>query len=89
MCTASTDIVTQTWVEGQTHPFPDFSINRKCRDFNAILKWQDENVVETEAFMKLRRPEDQVPVRMSDEFKRMFGVEDWDSHDHDDHAHHD
>ncbi|KAH8150987.1 uncharacterized protein LAJ45_05170 [Morchella importuna] len=86
MCTASTDIVTQAWVEGQTHPFPDFSINRKCRDFNAILEWQDKNVVDLDKFKALRKPEGHVPSRMSEEFKRMFGVEDWDGRDHD-HGH--
>ncbi len=44
-CTASVDVVTYNWREMQTHPSPDFSINRQCRGFDAILEWQDGNKV--------------------------------------------
>ena len=85
MCTASTDLITQPWVEGQLHPFPHFSINRKCRDFNAILAWHEDNMAgDVEKFKRLRRPEGQVPVPMSEEFKRLFGYDH--DHNHGDHA---
>jgi len=45
MCTASMDVITYNWMESQYSPQPDFSINRQCRDFDAILRWQDENKV--------------------------------------------
>ena len=43
MCSASADIVTYNWVEGKAKPVPDFNINRQCRDFESLLRWQNEN----------------------------------------------
>ena len=43
MCTASTDVVTYNWVEGKPKPVPDFNINKKCRDFEGLLEWQNEH----------------------------------------------
>jgi len=45
MCSANVDVVTHNWVETQRNPFPDFSINHQCRDFEAVLQWQEENKV--------------------------------------------
>lgn len=45
MCTADVGIIQHNWVyngkltEPQTRPFPDFSTEKTCRDFDAILKW--------------------------------------------------
>lgn len=77
MCGATADLVTEPWVEGQITPFPDFSVNKKCRDFGAILRWHEETAIrDTERYSKMRPPPDHVPLRMSDEFKRLFGYED-------------
>lgn len=35
-CHADADIVTYNWLETQQNPFPDFNINRKCRNFHAL-----------------------------------------------------
>ena len=72
MCDAGVDVITQVWVESQIHPFPDFSINRKCRNFDALLDWQDKNKVEEEGYAVMRMPEGHIPYRMSDEFKEKF-----------------
>ena len=82
MCNANLDVITLDWVEGQKHPFPDFSINRKCVNFEALVDWQEENKVDRREFMAMEMPEGQIPARMSDEFKRMFGVEGWHDHSH-------
>ncbi|KAF3811976.1 hypothetical protein GCG54_00002928 [Colletotrichum gloeosporioides] len=74
MCSATPDIITQPWVDGQLHPFPDFSINKKCNDFDAILAWHEDNMItDTARFAEMRIPQGQKPVPMSDEFHRMFG----------------
>ena len=85
MCDANTDMVPQYWVEGQLHPFPDFSINRQCSDIEAIVQWQRSYQVDNEKYVALRRLSDHPPVPMSDEFKIAFGVEGWEDHSH---AHH-
>jgi hypothetical protein len=45
MCIADVGIIQHNWVhnrklmEPQTRPFPDFSTEKTCRDFEAILEW--------------------------------------------------
>ncbi|KAJ5901436.1 tat pathway signal sequence [Penicillium taxi] len=83
MCSATLDVVTQPWVHGQLHPFPDFSINKKCRDFGAILEWHEKTTVgDLEAYSALRMPEGHVPYEMSEEFYRAFGVADGEDEHH-------
>ena len=85
MCNANVDVITLDWVEGQQHPFPDFSINRKCVNFDAILEWQEKHAVDRTKFLAIKMPKDQTPARMSDDFKRMFGVDGdklWHNHSH-------
>jgi hypothetical protein len=41
MCHADLDAITYVWREGQDKPFPDFSTWKVCKDFNAILEWQE------------------------------------------------
>lgn len=40
-CHADLDAITYRWRSGQDKPFPDFGTNKKCRDFEAILEWQE------------------------------------------------
>jgi Mycotoxin biosynthesis protein UstYa len=75
MCNANVDVITLDWVEGQKHPFPDFSINHKCINFDSILQWQEEHAVDRTKFLAIQKPDDHTPMRMSDDFKRMFGVD--------------
>ncbi|KAK3180940.1 hypothetical protein K4F52_007754 [Lecanicillium sp. MT-2017a] len=73
MCSATADVITQPWVEGQAHPFPDFSINKKCRDFDAILDWHERTMInDTKRFAELKKPDDFKAVPMSEEFHELF-----------------
>ncbi|KAF2182338.1 hypothetical protein K469DRAFT_636651 [Zopfia rhizophila CBS 207.26] len=72
ICDASTDIFTKEWMEGQIQPFPDFSINRKCGDFDAIGKWQEGRLVDNAKYSAWRMPEGHTPVPASDEFKKLL-----------------
>lgn len=74
MCSATPDFITLNWVQGQLTPFPDFNINKKCNDFDAILAWHEDTMLQdTEKLAQMRIPDGQEPLRMSDEFHRMFG----------------
>ncbi|PWY91613.1 hypothetical protein BO94DRAFT_489481 [Aspergillus sclerotioniger CBS 115572] len=73
MCNANVDIYTHFWADAQLNAFPDFSVNHKCRDFEAILAWQEENSVDVERFAAIRRPEGVVARVMSRRFKELFG----------------
>jgi hypothetical protein len=54
-------VYTHTWLDAQKAAFPDFSMNHKCRDFDAVLRWHDDNSVPLEKFGAIRRPEDFEP----------------------------
>ncbi|EPS41535.1 hypothetical protein H072_4539 [Dactylellina haptotyla CBS 200.50] len=62
MCQANLDVITLNWVNTQVNPFPDFSVNKKCRDFGAIKKWQDENKLSEELLRKIVRPKEYVEL---------------------------
>lgn len=48
MCNADVGVITQSWVRNEayknpkTRPFPDFNIEKKCRDFDAVMHWLRE-----------------------------------------------
>ena len=52
MCSANVDLITHNWIETQRHPFPDFSINHQCRDFEAVRAWSEEHKVETKEMVE-------------------------------------
>lgn len=58
MCKPSMELLTQNWIERQYAPFPDFAINKKCWDYEAILSWKEQHRVLDieERFDELRPP---------------------------------
>ncbi|KAK6520994.1 hypothetical protein TWF506_001230 [Arthrobotrys conoides] len=62
MCQANLDVITLNWVNTQTNPFPDFSVNKKCRDYGVIKKWQDENKLDDEILKRMVRPKSYVEI---------------------------
>ncbi|OKL58184.1 hypothetical protein UA08_06867 [Talaromyces atroroseus] len=73
MCSANVDIYTHYWADAQLNAFPDFSVNHKCRDFDAILKWQEDNSIDVDLFGAIRKPPDYEERIMSHRFKELFG----------------
>src|SRR3954471_9057260 len=51
ICTGNTDIITMQWMDTQHHPFPDFSINHQCRDFDSLIQWRKDNSVVCNLFL--------------------------------------
>ena len=39
MCTADIGLVTGVWVKGYGEPYPDFSTQHQCREFEKIQEW--------------------------------------------------
>ncbi|KAG5300593.1 DUF3328 superfamily domain-containing protein, mycelia-enriched transcript [Histoplasma ohiense] len=56
-CYGNVDMITVAWV-GHGKLWPDFSINRKCRDFDAIMDWNLEHAVDVEKFSRMPVPKD-------------------------------
>ncbi|RAH53763.1 hypothetical protein BO85DRAFT_442082 [Aspergillus piperis CBS 112811] len=73
MCNANVDIYTHYWADAQLNAFPDFNVNHKCRDFDAILRWQEENSVNVDEFAAIRKPPEAEARVMSHRFKELFG----------------
>ncbi|KAL4962565.1 oxidase ustYa family protein [Aspergillus stella-maris] len=57
-CNANTEVLTLNWVEDRHPPWPDFSINRKCGDWEALVQWQRDHAVDVEMFEKMPLPKD-------------------------------
>ncbi|KAH8880797.1 hypothetical protein GQ53DRAFT_669188, partial [Thozetella sp. PMI_491] len=45
MCNADMHIITYDWVGHVTYPWPDFSINKQCRNYESLMDW----IIEREA----------------------------------------
>ncbi|KAL8712175.1 MAG: hypothetical protein Q9220_003609 [cf. Caloplaca sp. 1 TL-2023] len=45
LCHADADIITFNWVDTQSHPWADMSINRKCRDWTQMIQWGTDRFV--------------------------------------------
>ncbi|TEY52546.1 hypothetical protein BOTCAL_0255g00110 [Botryotinia calthae] len=72
MCQGNVDTYGHYWVDMQENAVPDFNINHKCRDFEAILEYHDEIAVPLEKFGALRRPLDEPVRHMTHEAKEIF-----------------
>lgn len=72
MCAGNVDVYSHFWADAQDNAYPDFSINHKCRDFEAILAYHDAHAVPLEDFGKIRKPPGQKARIMSHAFKEAF-----------------
>jgi hypothetical protein len=45
MCNADTGLYTYNWIEGRPSTMPDFNVQHKCKDFEAIKKWTMEHSI--------------------------------------------
>lgn len=80
MCDANTDLIPQVWMEDYPWPTPDFNINRKCGNLDAVVKWEKEHRVDHYSKEHMPKPHGQKVMPVSDELKRVLEVEDgWDT----------
>ena len=56
LCHADADLVTYQWVDTQPNPFPDFSINRRCRSIDELLQYRDEHKVDVAKYIAMKKP---------------------------------
>lgn len=50
------DVITDNWKETQKYPFPDFEINKKCKNHDVFLKWQNRGNINKKMWDELRWP---------------------------------
>ncbi|KAJ9606919.1 hypothetical protein H2200_008930 [Cladophialophora chaetospira] len=73
MCNANLEVYTHFWYRDTNGPFADFNVNKKCRDFDAILDWQNRNAVEMELYNTIENPG--LGEWMSPELRAVFDEE--------------
>ncbi|KAL9113700.1 MAG: hypothetical protein Q9227_002145 [Pyrenula ochraceoflavens] len=57
LCHADTEVLTLQWRDTQPEPrlMPDYSVNKKCRDFAQVVEWRDRRAVDGELFEKMKK----------------------------------
>ncbi|KAK5946571.1 hypothetical protein PMZ80_000714 [Knufia obscura] len=55
-CSGSVDMIMFNWVEGWDQPFPDFATKKVCRDFDALLKYVNDNSIPHKVFEAMKEP---------------------------------
>ncbi|KAJ6442431.1 hypothetical protein O9K51_05990 [Purpureocillium lavendulum] len=54
-CSNNLNLVTRHWTEGVTFPFPDFSINAHCINFDKLVKWHKEASVDMKKYVDVMK----------------------------------
>lgn len=65
MCDSSLDVITYTWRQTQVHPWPEMSVNKKCRDFDTVLDWHTKTSVADPIMKAMRKPKDVLELPLS------------------------
>jgi hypothetical protein len=55
LCDADADVITYTWRDTQPHPYPDFSINRKCRNFDDLVAFRNKRRVDMKKYEAMKK----------------------------------
>lgn len=80
ICTGSTEVITYNWRETQRFPVPDFDVDKRCKNTDTILGWQERNKV-TELNrrrdeMADHRPDDAVVLPLPPRLKAFLDAHD-------------
>ena len=43
MCNADVGVITYSWVKNHYQPHPNFNVQHKCRNWDAVLEWVKEH----------------------------------------------
>jgi hypothetical protein len=77
MCSAPLTPTLHYWADTSQEPSPNFSDNHQCRDFDAILEWQEANSVELTYYRSIiERPANVKVIIMPPEYKKLIGFVD-------------
>ncbi|KAI5812026.1 hypothetical protein BZA77DRAFT_253862, partial [Pyronema omphalodes] len=61
MCDGDVGMITYIWIKGHNYPMPDFSNTHRCRNFEGIRNWVEENKVPMEV-QKIKKTENDIPI---------------------------
>jgi hypothetical protein len=73
MCNADVSVVTYNWVENEENAFPDFRLNKQCRDYDAVVKCARQHFVNYGHPRRFGKPKGMLfhLIFLSSFFKRM------------------
>lgn len=60
--------------ETQSTPFPDFSLNHQCRDYEKVREWRDESAVDWDMWVDMVKPKGVKQVPAPDEYYELWGT---------------
>jgi hypothetical protein len=72
-CGADTSMTTMTWLETQQRPWPDFSVNKKCKSFEAVKKWRDDNALDVKKAGSLLKGDRPDQTKIDEYYYRIYG----------------
>ena len=58
LCTGDTGFLTYNWYQKMEDPQPNFSVQRKCKDWRQLTDFRDRNAVNQEKWLAYRKPAD-------------------------------
>lgn len=73
LCMPKPDLITYNWVETESHPFPDFSLQHQCWTFDTLFGWVQENSVPTEKWWGMPKTDDVAWIPQEAGYFEVFG----------------
>lgn len=76
VCQSSMDLIPKIWREGEPRPVNEFSIGRKCGNFDGLWQYANEEGIDAEEFDELEAPANTARAPKSEEWLRLLGQQD-------------
>lgn len=74
MCHGTTALVTMQWMETQHGPFPDFSVNHQCRDFDTLVQYRNQKSVDWDKWLAMEKPPGVREIPAPAKYYELFGT---------------
>ncbi|KAG5984154.1 hypothetical protein E4U55_005867 [Claviceps digitariae] len=75
-CSNNLNLVTRHWTEDREYPFPDFSINAHCINFEKLTKWHKEASIDMEKYVRVMKK----PPGVKEQPAEVWHPESWFEH---------
>ncbi|KAH8651273.1 tat pathway signal sequence [Xylariales sp. PMI_506] len=72
-CSNNINMVTRHWTEGREYPFPDFSINKHCINFEKLKSWHKEASIDMKKYMEVMKK----PKGVKEQPKEVWHPKEW------------
>ena len=73
VCHADADVITYNWVDTQQYPWPDLSVNRKCRSWDQIIQWGRDRYLQFDLLRGFTKPEGVKQLPFEPGYYQWFG----------------